>query len=97
MNYDRQNPNFSILNIDDRRERAVKEKSLYYKHDDSQSHYQYALSKLWYNQWLEFVNSDVKVNKPPPGPIDNSQLEAIIANGTKALRENIDYFFLSKE
>lgn len=72
MNYDKQNPTFSILNIDDRRERAVKEKSLYYKYDDSQSHYQYALSKLWYNQWLEFVNSDVKVNKAPPGPIDNS-------------------------
>jgi hypothetical protein len=72
MNYDNQNPTFSILNIDDRRERAVKEKSLYYKYDDSQSHYQYALSKLWYNQWLEFVNSDVKVNKAPPGPIDNS-------------------------
>ena len=43
------------------------------------------------------MKSDSKVNAPPPGPIDNLLIENIIINGSKPLRENIDFYFLNKD
>jgi ketopantoate reductase len=82
---------YKILSMDDRRQRASIEKTLF--QENSASEPLYVLPEAWFAQWKKFIFNA----SAPPESINNLPLYNALVKEKKEMKEGVDYHLITKE